>query len=141
MTFIPADMNLVYGTILMTQTQKVLLVKGRHSGKWSFPKGHPHEGESGFECARRETYEETGHTVSPFFNRIVNLQTGVYYLLNSDEFITNPIDTTEIIDTAWVPIHTLRSMPINVDVSAFLKYHMTATKSEFTRYNVKPVVL
>jgi 8-oxo-dGTP pyrophosphatase MutT (NUDIX family) len=140
MTFIPADMNLVYGVILMTPNHKVLLVKGRHSGKWSFPKGHPHEGESGFECAKRETYEETGHVLQCQFDRVVHLQTGTYYLVKSDEFTSNPIDTTEIVDSAWIPLESMRSMPINVDVSTFLRHH-TPTKSVASRYNVKPIHL
>jgi len=134
------DMNLVYGTILMTPDHKVLLVKGRHSGKWSFPKGHPNEGETGFDCARRETYEETGYTVSPFFNRIIHLQTGIYYLLNSDEFAIKPIDTNEIADSAWIPVESMRNMSINVDVSTFLRQH-TPTKSITPKYTIKPIYL
>lgn len=133
-------MNLVYGVILMTSNRKVLLVKGRHSGKWSFPKGHPHQGESGFECARRETYEETGHVLHGLFDRVVHLQTGTYYFINSDEFISAPIDTTEIVDSAWIPVESIRSMPINVDVSMFLRHH-APTKSTPSRYNVKPIHL
>ncbi len=50
----------VYGTICISNEGRVLLVRGRLSGKWSFPKGHMEPFESGNECALRELFEETG---------------------------------------------------------------------------------
>ena len=55
-----ANPNLVYGTILVSPNNTVLLIKGRRTGKWSFPKGHSEQGETEIDCALRETYEETG---------------------------------------------------------------------------------
>jgi len=54
-----ADTNLVYGTIIVSPDDKFLVVKGRQTGKWSFPKGHSYLEETELECALRETYEET----------------------------------------------------------------------------------
>jgi bis(5'-nucleosidyl)-tetraphosphatase len=45
----------------------VLLVK-HHAGHWAFPKGHPEEGETSFQTAKREFFEETGLSVSRFFD-------------------------------------------------------------------------
>ncbi len=48
------------GTILLdlNSNKAVLVVR---KGKYSFPKGHLEEGETIYECAIRETIEETGH--------------------------------------------------------------------------------
>lgn len=134
-------LNQVYGTIFLTRDQRVLLVKGRHSGKWSFPKGHPNEGEGAFDCARRETLEETGYEMPPFFDRVVQLSTGMYFLVNTCEFSCQPQDTVEIVDTAWVPVETMRSMPVNIDVSAFLRHNCRTTQSKSTKYFVRPIQL
>ena len=49
----------VYGAICISSEGRVLLVKGRLSGKWSFPKGHMEPFESGNQCALRELFEIT----------------------------------------------------------------------------------
>jgi 8-oxo-dGTP pyrophosphatase MutT (NUDIX family) len=118
-----ADMNQVYGTIFLSSRGTVLLVKGRHSGKWSFPKGHPNEGETEFEAAARETMEETGLRLSPFFDRIVHLATGTYYVVNTPELAVNPNDETEIMDSQWIPLSKLKSFPVNLDVNTFLRQY------------------
>jgi tRNA nucleotidyltransferase (CCA-adding enzyme) len=56
-----------YGVVPIVQKTKnikdarFLLIKQSNSF-WSFPKGHPEEGESEVETARREFFEETGIT-------------------------------------------------------------------------------
>jgi 8-oxo-dGTP pyrophosphatase MutT (NUDIX family) len=134
-------LNQVYGTIFLTRDQKVLLVKGRHTGKWSFPKGHPNDGEGAFECARRETYEETGYKMPPFFERVLQLSTGMYFLVNASEFNCQPQDTQEIVGSMWVPIESMRSMSVNIDVSAFLRHNGLPTQSKSAKYSVRPVIL
>jgi len=120
MTF--ANHNLVYGTILISVSNKVLIVKGRKSGKWSFPKGHAEQEETELDCALRETREETGLQVSTHFQKIIHLATGVYFLyLCQTETQCTPTDTDEIIEIAWIPIHKLRKMNVNVDVNTFLR--------------------
>lgn len=118
-----ANMNQVYGTIFLTPQGSVLLVKGRHSGKWSFPKGHPNEGETEFEAAARETMEETGLRLSPFFDRIVHLATGTYYIVTTPELVVQPNDQNEIIDSQWVSLSNLKGYPVNLDVNTFLRQH------------------
>ncbi|MBQ4101003.1 MAG: NUDIX domain-containing protein [Oscillospiraceae bacterium] len=39
---------------------KLLLIKHKNSGHWSFPKGHIEGNETEIETARREVFEETG---------------------------------------------------------------------------------
>lgn len=54
-----------FGTIPYRATThgiEYLLIKLPHGG-WSFPKGHPNDGEAPKETARRETLEETGLNV------------------------------------------------------------------------------
>lgn len=115
-------MNQVYGSIFISKNRKLLVVKGKHSGKWSFPKGHPNEGETSFECARRETEEETGLTLPIFFERIVNLATGSYYIVRScPEYNTEISDDNEVCETAWLTVDELRERSTNVDVNTFLR--------------------
>lgn len=136
-----ADMNQVYGTIFLTPNGSVLLVKGRHSGKWSFPKGHPNEGETEFEAAERETMEETGLRLSPFFDRIIHLTTGTYYLVKTHELNVFPADQNEIIDTRWIPLSKIKGFPVNLDVNTFLRQHgeefMPPTQRKFVNYPVR----
>jgi tRNA nucleotidyltransferase (CCA-adding enzyme) len=52
-----------YGAVVYkTEDGKILflLVRSRRSGNWGFPKGHCEKGETPFETAKREIYEETG---------------------------------------------------------------------------------
>jgi 8-oxo-dGTP pyrophosphatase MutT (NUDIX family) len=119
-----ADMNQVYGSIFISRNKRILVVKGKHSGKWSFPKGHPNEGETGFDCAKRETQEETGVTLPIFFERVVNLATGSYYVVRSSpEYNTFIGDNDEVEEVAWLTTDELRSKPANVDVNTFLRDH------------------
>ena len=117
-----ANMNLVYGSIFLSK-DKVLLVRGRHSGKWSFPKGHPNEGESEFEAAQRETLEETGLHLPRDYQRMIHLATGTYYLVERQQEEQNfmPTDLKEVMDIAWIPMKNLRRMPVNIDVNTFLR--------------------
>ena len=131
-----ADMNQVYGTIFLTPNGSVLLVKGRHSGKWSFPKGHPNEGETEFETAERETMEETGLRLSPYFDRIVHLATGTYYLVKTPELNVCPTDQNEVMDTRWIPLSKIKTFPVNIDVNTFLRHYGSEYVAPIQRVNV-----
>lgn len=136
-----ADMNQVYGTIFLTPNRSVLLVKGRCSGKWSFPKGHPNEGETGFEAAKRETMEETGLHLSPYFDRIIHLATGTYYLVQTDEIRGQPTDVNEVSELRWIPLSKLKEFPVNLDVNTFLRQYgseyIQPTQRKFVNYPVR----
>jgi 8-oxo-dGTP pyrophosphatase MutT (NUDIX family) len=111
----------VYGCILINNFGEVLLVKGRLSKKWSFPKGHKQGGESYLDCAVRETLEETGvdlrSEVPVSFQR---LSVGEYYFFEVEEMPLSPADTDEIVDARWMSLSEIRSSPCNVDVNNFL---------------------
>ena len=51
------------GTIVVKTAgndKKILIIRNKNGGHWSFPKGHVEKGESEYQTALRETKEETG---------------------------------------------------------------------------------
>ncbi len=132
-----ASPNQVYGTIFICGN-KVLLVKGRNSGKWSFPKGHARQGETEFEAAKRETYEETGLELRQF-DRIIQLSTGTYYLVYTPYEIKCDIqDSKEICASQWISFEEMANLTANIDVNAFLRtVYARPTKSYKPKYIVR----
>jgi len=117
----------VYGGILHTVYEGVdyyALVQGRHTGKWSFPKGHLQHGETGPECALREIAEETGmddvdhaKSIGTFF-----LHYGTYYHYECAGFEPLlPRDQKEIVHAKWMTLEMMRNVSLNADVSQFRK--------------------
>jgi 8-oxo-dGTP pyrophosphatase MutT (NUDIX family) len=106
----------------MTPDNRVLLVKGRQTGKWSFPKGHLEPYESSLECALRELYEETGVELNGQPHIGYNkLSVGRYFFFAMDSDVPTRIkDTTEVTEADWIPISELTSLECNVDVNAFV---------------------
>lgn len=112
----------VYGIILVSSENKILLVRGRRTGKWSFPKGHPKKNETHHDCARRETNEETGILIPDNLNKCVRLATGMYYFHHINGQPNGyPIDRNEIMDIKWWTMPQLQRLNLNIDVSYFLK--------------------
>jgi len=117
----------VYGGILHTphpdaEQIRYLLVQGRYSGKWSFPKGHSYEGEEPLVCARREIAEETGLIHLPDPVEYIRLGYGNYYVFICPfMIIPMPEDTGEIMGTAWVTLKEMGTLNLNVDVSRYHK--------------------
>jgi mRNA-decapping enzyme subunit 2 len=114
----------------MTQSQKYLLVKGRQSNKWSFPKGHRNRGELAIDCAIRELYEETGITLdrpceyprSVILSRNKDGSGPEYFQFEVDhELKTHINDIREISDIGWFTIEEMRSMNGNIDITRFVK--------------------
>jgi mRNA-decapping enzyme subunit 2 len=135
-----ADSNLVYGTIVVSPDDKILVVKGRKSGKWSFPKGHSYSEETELECALRETYEETGLQLSEYFQRTFHLSTGNYFLYSyhsEPQCKTN--DTNEIQDIKWASISELKTMRVNIDINTFLRTYPSTYSNK--KYFPSPVRL
>ncbi len=115
-------MSKVYGCILLSSRNKVLLVFGRNSGKWSFPKGHAYSDETPVECARRETYEETGLLPSLFSRKSLRLSKGTYFLYDvATENVARPRDTREISCAKWIPVEEIPKYPCNVDVNSYYR--------------------
>ena len=117
----------VYGGILHTihddPTQvRYLLVQGRYSGKWSFPKGHSYEGEDPLTCAKREIAEETGQDILPEPVEYTRIGYGNYYVfICHTMFAPSPRDTGEIMGAEWVTLSEMAHLSLNVDVSRFQK--------------------
>lgn len=111
----------VAGAICINKKGEVLLVRGRLGGKWSFPKGHKHRGESDLQCALRELKEETG--IVPASNnpmRSYKLAKATYFFFNIEEDYQLSIhDTLEIDCVQWWPLHSLPMFNCNVDVNMF----------------------
>ena len=114
--------NQVYGCILVSPYKRYLLVQGRSSGKWSFPKGHPMDDEEPLQCAKRELFEETG-LIAPFmYTHSYQLTTGIYFMYKTrTEDICETLDTDEILSTQWVTIPEMKKMNVNIDVNTFLR--------------------
>lgn len=108
----------VYGVVCITVDDRVLLVRGRQTGIWSFPKGHLKSGEVGQDCALRELREETG-VVLPRneFTFSKKLYAGEYFFYRVDEALPIEIqDDSEVLVAEWVPLAELDSLHGNVDV-------------------------
>ena len=108
---------------MISKYKNVLLVKGRKKNKWSFPKGHLLECESSFDCAMRECFEETGICLKDTqYHSYKKLYSGGYFIyLNTEEPLLNVQDNSEICDVAWMPLHKLRQLRKNIDISSFLE--------------------
>jgi 8-oxo-dGTP pyrophosphatase MutT (NUDIX family) len=117
-----ANTEKVYGSICISPFNTILLVRGRKSKKWSFPKGHKHRRETYIDCAVRETYEEAGvdlEGVLPIAYQ--RLSVGEYYFYDLDSEATPSIrDTNEITEARWMSVDDMRGEPCNVDVNNFL---------------------
>ena len=140
-----ANKDQVYGSIIISNRNRVLLIKGRLTGKWSFPKGHSREGETELEAATRETYEETGFYPPLNFDRIVHLATGTYFVYSCNEFQPAPRDIKEVADVEWMDMKRLRSVSVNVDVNTFLRQYaatlMRPVSVKNTYINHRPVFI
>ena len=110
----------VYGSILINNFGEVLLVKGRLSKKWSFPKGHCKRSETDFECAKRELLEETGLQVDTTHISYHKLKGGSYFVFPvSGRPCATFTDHKEIEMVQWWPLNSLPIADSNVDVSIF----------------------
>jgi 8-oxo-dGTP pyrophosphatase MutT (NUDIX family) len=119
----------VYGAIFVSPKSTILVVKGKPTGKWSFPKGHSNENESAFQCASRELFEETGLILPQKYERILTLATGLYYLVRSAELNAQIRDPNEILEIRWMSYDELKQVEVNVDVSTFLRNYRSLLRT------------
>ncbi len=114
--------DIVYGGILQSANNRFLLVKGRHSGKWSFPKGHIEVGETALECVCREVREETGFQILPAPIRCFPLKGGTYYLFWMPiEVEPKPRDQREIEDARWFSMEEIKELQANIGVTSYFR--------------------
>ena len=115
--------SLVYGVILLNYYNEVVVVRGRKSGKWSFPKGHGRSRESPLDASVRELKEETGINlkgVKP--DDEIRFNSGTYFVfIVQDRLELAPEDTHEILDSMWVSLSRIRSLTTNKDLTSFYK--------------------
>lgn len=110
------------GAIIMCR-DKILLVQGRKTGKWSLPKGHANFGENPMACAIREIEEETGICLRgyQFRREVVRLRVGYYFFVElNEQFPINPKDSSEILSSGWFNIDDIKNNPdmfLNVDAN------------------------
>ena len=106
----------------MSPANRVLLVKGRRSGKWSFPKGHKNGSETYMACALRETIEETGIDLTGMKPKACHkLSAGEYYFFELASEIEPVVkDTGEVEAAEWFTLDEMAELSANVDVSCFL---------------------
>lgn len=127
----------VYGAICISPKSKILVVRGRSSGKWSFPKGHlkPKSNERAFECALRELYEETGiyidaKNLNPCSVPSKRFRVGEYFILDLEKEISPlPRDVREISEARWVTQDELQGFLsediANIDIRSFVSKMLT----------------
>lgn len=107
----------VYGAIIVNrQRAEWLMVKGRTSGRWSFPRGKADAEETGEACAVREVLEETGldifdHIDPEQYEDVMNAQKRMrlfkIVLPHATKMDLRPYTAAgqkEIMEVAWKPI-------------------------------------
>jgi 8-oxo-dGTP pyrophosphatase MutT (NUDIX family) len=127
----------VYGAICVDPSGNVLLVRGRLSKKWSFPKGHRKYNETSLECALRELYEETGIRPVGNYTSMYKMKGGKYFVFNIDSNVEICInDTVEINAVEWFPLNKLPLIATNIDVSLF-RSHIKQAFPSSSCFNIK----
>jgi 8-oxo-dGTP pyrophosphatase MutT (NUDIX family) len=108
---------------VISADNKILLVKGRASQKWSFPKGHMERNESSLQCATRELFEETGVVVCGESIAFKKYSAAGYFIYSvPNELPLYPKDMREIQDAQWYSLEDLEKLNKNVDVSMFCQH-------------------
>lgn len=103
------------GAIIYSESdnnKKLLLIKHKYSGHWSFPKGHVESGETEIETARREVMEETGiqFQLKEGFHEVVhyspkpNIKKEVVYFLGKALSEDVRVQEEEVSAAKWAPI-------------------------------------
>lgn len=94
------------GSFIHTVERYVLLVQS-YNGKWGPPKGRVEPNESSFDCAVRETYEETGIDISQIIDakskRTLNGKWDIYPIRFNTRVKIEPM-SDEITGYGWVSI-------------------------------------
>jgi len=113
----------VYGAILVNRYNETVVIRGRQSGKWSFPKGHGVSKEAPLDACLRELKEETGidlKGVSP--DDEIRFRSGTYFVFFVGERLPLiPEDVKEVVEAMWTPLYRLCYLTGNKDLTSFCK--------------------
>ena len=121
-SYIPRSRK-VYGCILISPNDKVLLVKGRLSGKWSLPKGHMEGRENDLQCALRELFEETGIIPTVKYSYFKKFAAGGYFIFFTEDQPSPQIQCNqEISEADWFEMPEIRKLSCNLDLNCFLRW-------------------
>lgn len=113
----------VYGCILFSPNEKVLLVKGKLSGKWSLPKGHMEGRENDLQCALRELFEETGIVPPVNYQHFKKFAAGGYFIYFLDNQPEPKIQCNdEISDAGWFSLSEIPKLTCNLDLNCFSRW-------------------
>lgn len=116
-------------SVMLEQDGNLLLVQEADPafyGKWNQPAGHLDVGETLFECALRETKEETGYeaqltALQAIYFAIVGEQQTVNFCFRAQPLgPPGAFDQEEILATRWFSPHELRQIPRH-----HLRHHLT----------------
>ena len=106
---------------------KFLVVRGKDSGIWSFPKGRMNDDEDEEVCAIREVYEETGILIESLKGK-ERLKIGrntyfIIYVDSIDEYNQFSInDTYEVDIVEWKSFSELKNLSFNKDIRSIITY-------------------
>jgi len=99
--------------IILQNFNNILLVFGKKSLKWGFPKGHMEPGETEEETAIRELFEETGILLKSLSsaNRIQFKNNTYFWIYLKEETLKTCIqDTEEIQKCIWFSRQELKNL-------------------------------
>ncbi len=105
------------GGIILDRDDHLLIVKGKHSGKWSVPKGTLEDNETLLEGALREIKEETGLKLQPCSVKKLEywaVNRARLYLLQVEKRKPRlrPKDEKEIKMAYWLDLRNLEELEI-----------------------------
>jgi len=108
----------VFGVVIISKDNRFLIVRGRKTGIWSFPKGHLKGNETSQECALRELNEETGMELDGHaFYLSRKLFAGEYFFYRLEEEAgVNPKDYFEISEGGWYTLEEMNDLHCNADI-------------------------
>jgi 8-oxo-dGTP pyrophosphatase MutT (NUDIX family) len=113
----------VYGAICISPNNRILLVQGRMTGLWSFPKGHLEARETALQCALRELHEETGLRIKAQPIAYKKYGTGGYFIFSvSEEYRLFPQDSKEVLQARWFSVEEVQKLEKNIGVSLFCRH-------------------
>jgi len=119
--------------------KKYLLVYGKKSQKWGFPKGHMEQGETEEQTALREFMEETGLVLTKPLKKKIRFRNNIYFFvtIHTDEMYQKISiqDKNEIEMAKWFSMTDI--LCLNMDVCNFGLKNWINQSIEQTRYSVE----